>query len=130
MFWKKFINRLFDLNGDGELDTVERGAKAVYDNVKALTAEEETFVVEVSEEGIALAQELADPMLDEVVDEDFREFVDELDFYYSGYDDIEDVAKALNEAGYDDIIDLEYMDEDERNEALTSAGLDPEDFSF
>ncbi|MBQ7999662.1 MAG: uroporphyrin-III methyltransferase [Ruminococcus sp.] len=69
-------------------------------------------------------------MLDEVVDEDFREFVDELDFYYSGYDDIEDVAKALNEAGYDDIIDLEYMDEDERNEALTSAGLDPEDFSF
>lgn len=61
MFWKKFINRLFDLNGDGELDMVEQGAKAIYENTKALTAEEETFVVEVSQEGIELAQELSDP---------------------------------------------------------------------
>ncbi len=130
MLFRNFINRLFDWNGDGELDTVERGAKAVYENAKALTAEEETVVVEVSEEGISLAEELADPMFDEFPDVDFREFAEELDFYYSGFSDIEDVAKALIEAGYDDIIDLEYMDEEELNEALTSAGLDPEDFSF
>lgn len=139
MFWKKFTNWLFDWNADGELDTVEQGAKAVYENAKALTAEEETFVVEVSEEGIALAQELADSSPDVLITddfrvledtEDFREFADELDFYYSGYDDIEDVAKILIEAGYDDIFDLEYMDEEERNELLISLDLDPEDFSF
>lgn len=130
MFWKRFIGRLFDWNGDGELDMVEQGAKTVYENAKALTAEEETVLVEVSEEGIALAQELADPTLDEFVNEEFAEFVEELDFYYSGYGDIEDVAKTLIEAGYDDIIDLEYMDDEELVEVLISVGLDPDDFSF
>ncbi len=93
----------------------------------------------MSEEGIALAQELADSSPDVLFTddfrvledtEDFREFADELDFYYYGYDDIENVAKILIEAGYDDILDLEYMDEEERNELLVSLDLDPEDFSF
>ncbi len=34
------------------------------------------------------------------------------------------------ENGFDEMFDLEMMDEDERREALEDAGLDPDDYDF
>lgn len=45
------------------------------------------------------------------------------------YDDEEDVELDLELAGLD-YDELSMMDEDERNEALEEAGLDPFDFDF
>ena len=47
--------------------------------------------------------------------------------YDSGLDDIQQLDLEL--AGLD-ADELEYMDEDERREALEDAGLDPDDYDF
>lgn len=46
-----------------------------------------------------------------------------------GEDETEDVDDELEMAGLDRT-ELEFMDEDERREALEDVGLDPDDFDF
>lgn len=73
------FGNLFDLNGDGKMDTFEKAAEFA------------TFA--------------------SIMDaEEAREKVEELEM--SGFD----------------VTDLEFMDEDERREALEDAGLDPDDY--
>ena len=52
------------------------------------------------------------------------------DAFYTGSDDLEEddeLADEFEMAGLD-VDELEYMDEDERREALDDAGLDPDDY--
>lgn len=50
------------------------------------------------------------------------------DSFYMGSDDDEEEENLELELAGLDRIDLEFMDEDERREALDDAGLDPDDF--
>ena len=52
------------------------------------------------------------------------------DTFYTGSDDLEaddELVEELEMAGLD-VDELEYMDEDERREAIADAGLDPDDY--
>ena len=67
--------------------------------------------------------------------DDFEEFValENLDSDEEDFDDEEEEKEVqrniLDEYGLD-YDELEWMDEDERREALEDAGLDPDDFDF
>ena len=92
----------FDLNRDGKLDLAEG-----YLKYKMIMGE------------------------DEEDDEDDSLFGDDLDLDEDEDEDEEDEESRLEDElamnGLDRI-DLEFMDEDERREALEDAGLDPDDF--
>ena len=52
------------------------------------------------------------------------------DTFYTGSDDLEaddELVEELEMAGLD-VDELEYMDEDERREAIADAGLDPDEY--
>ena len=52
------------------------------------------------------------------------------DAFYTGSDDLEEDDELIDEfevAGLN-VDELEYMDEDERREAIADAGLDPDDY--
>ena len=48
---------------------------------------------------------------------------------YTGTSEAYELEDELSLAGLD-VTELEYMDEDERREALEDAGLDPDDYDF
>lgn len=57
------------------------------------------------------------------------EFLDELSRESEDADDEEDTELELELSGLDPH-ELEFMDSDERREALEDAGLDPDDYDF
>ena len=100
MFDKGFFGNLFDFNRDGKLDSFERAAD--FAAFASLVSENDDND-DNEEETSKIADKKA--TFGDFSDDDFLE--DDLD--------------------YDD---LSYMDEDERNELLEDAGLDPDDFDF
>lgn len=100
MFDKGFFGGLFDFNGDGKLDGLERAADfAAFHQMMSESEKEEA--------------------------ENGRTSFNSNDFD----EDEEDIVNELEAAGLD-LDDLEYMDEEERYEALEDAGLDPDDYDF
>ena len=100
MFDKGFFGGLFDFNGDGKLDGFERAA----DHLAFMNMVSESEKTESKGSGTS--------------------------FGSSGFDDEEDeIVNELEAAGLD-FDELEYMDDEERYEALEDAGLDPDDFDF
>lgn len=100
MFGKGFFGGLFDFNGDGKLDGFERAA----DHLAFMNMVSESEKAESKGSGTS--------------------------FGSSGFDDEEDEIVNELEAAVLDLDEPEYMDDDERYEALEDAGLDPDDFDF
>lgn len=102
--WSMYkLDDLFDFDGDGELDSVER--MEMYQFMDNTANRDKNRFFEDDE--------------DEDDDED-----DDVDLFG------EDEARAeLEDAGLD-YDELEYMDPDERREMLEDAGLDPDDYDF
>lgn len=100
MFDKGFFGGLFDFNGDGKLDGFERAADFAAFQQMMSESEKE----ESKSDGTSFGSTVLDDEEDEIVNE-------------------------LEAAGLD-LDELEYMDDEERYEALEDAGLDPEDFDF
>lgn len=95
-----FFDKMFDFNHDGKLGVIENGAKWAT---------------------------VAHIMDDNSKASDSSYGVCSSSSYDSGLDDMQQLDLEL--AGLD-AEDLEFMDEDERREALEDAGLDPDDYDF
>lgn len=107
------LDDLFDFDGDGELDSVERMEMYQFmDN----TANRDRNRFFEDDEGLNLFE---DPEDEEDDEED-----DDVDLF--GEDE---VRAELEDVGLD-YDELEYMDPDERREMIEDAGLDPDDYDF
>lgn len=123
--WSMYkLDDLFDFDGDGELDSVER--MEMYQFMDNTANRDRNRFFEDDDE--------QDPFEDPDEDE-WDEFEDEDD---DEDDDDEDdvdlfgedeVRAELEDAGLD-YDELEYMDPDERREMIEEAGLDPDDYDF
>lgn len=103
--WSMYkLDDLFDFDGDGELDSVERMEMYQFMDNTANRDRNRFFEDD-----------------DEDDDED-----DEDDVDLFGEDE---VRAELEDAGLD-YDELEYMDPDERREMIEEAGLDPDDYDF
>lgn len=103
--WNMYkLDDLFDFDGDGELDSVERMEMYQFMDNTANRDRNRFFEDD-----------------DEDDDED-----DEDDVDLFGEDE---VRAELEDAGLD-YDELEYMDPDERREMIEEAGLDPDDYDF
>ena len=98
------LDDLFDFDGDGELDSVER--MEMYQFMDNTANRDKNRFFEDDDE-------------DENDDEE-----DDVDLF--GEDE---VRAELEDAGLD-YDELEYMDPDERREMIEDAGLDPDDYDF
>ena len=138
------LDDLFDFDGDGELDSVERMEMYQFmDN----TANRDRNRFFEDDDGLNLFEDSEDEEdeWDEFEDEDEQDpFEDEWDeFEDKDEDEDEDddeeddvdlfgedeVRAELEDAGLD-YDELEYMDPDERREMIEDAGLDPDDYDF
>lgn len=100
--WSMYkLDDLFDFDGDGELDSVERMEMYQFMDNTANRDRNRFF-------------------------EDDDEDDDEDDVDLFGEDE---VRAELEDAGLD-YDELEYMDPDERREMIEEAGLDPDDYDF
>ena len=99
-----FFDSLFDFNHDGKLGAFEMGAK-----IGAIAH----FMSESKDDTTFDAGYSTDAYCDD--DDDFETDLDE------------GQMSELEMAGID-VDELEFMDEDERREALEDAGLDPDDY--
>ena len=114
------LDDLFDFDGDGELDSVERMEMYQFmDN----TANRDKNRFFEDDEGLNLFEDPEDEE-DEDDDEDEDDEDDDVDPF--GEDE---VRAELEDAGLD-YDELEYMDLDERREMIEDAGLDPDDYDF
>ena len=103
--WSMYkLDDLFDFDGDGELDSVER--MEMYQFMDNTANRDKNRFFEDDDE-------------DENDDEE-----DDVDLF--GEDE---VRAELEDAGLD-YDELEYMDPDERREMIEDAGLDPDDYDF
>ena len=102
MFDKGFFENLFDFNRDGKLDSFERAADfAAFASLVSENDDNEEATSEITDKKATFG---------DFSDDDFLE------------DDL-----LEDDLDYDE---LSYMDEDEKNELLEDAGLDPDDFDF
>ena len=116
------LDDLFDFDGDGELDSVERMEMYQFmDN----TANRDRNRFFENDDGLNLFEDPEDEEdeWDEFEDDDEDDDEDE-DLF--GEDE---VRAELEDAGLD-YDELEYMDPDERREVIEDAGLDPDDYDF
>lgn len=97
-----FFDKMFDFNHDGKLGALEQGAK--WGTIAHMM--DESSKAGASSNSSAAYSAGA---------------------YHSGLDDMQQLDLEL--AGLD-VDELEYMDEEERREALEDAGLDPDDYDF
>ena len=126
--WSMYkLDDLFDFDGDGELDSVERMEMYQFMDNTANRNRNRFFE---DDEGLNLFE---DPEDEEDDDEDDDED-DEEDDEEDEEDDVdlfgEDEARAEFEDAGLDYDELEYMDPDERREMLEDTGLDPDDYDF
>ena len=117
------LDDLFDFDGDGELDSVERMEMYQFMDNTANRNRNRFFE---DDEGLNLFEDPEDEEDDDEDDEEDEE--DDVD------DDVdlfgEDEARAEFEDAGLDYDELEYMDPDERREMLEDTGLDPDDYDF
>lgn len=126
--WSMYkLDDLFDFDGDGELDSVERMEMYQFmDN----TANRDRNRFFEDDDGLNLFEDPDEDEWDEFENEDDDE--DEDDDEEDGDVDLfgeDEVRAELEDAGLD-YDELEYMDPDERREMLEDAGLDPDDYDF
>lgn len=108
--WSMYkLDDLFDFDGDGELDSVERMEMYQFMDNPANRDRNRFFE---DDEGLNLFEDPED-------EED--EFEDD--------DEDDEVRAELEDVGLD-YDELEYMDPDERREMIEDAGLDPDDYDF
>ena len=114
------MRKMFDLNRDGKMSTFERVAEAAF--IQSLFVEEQEnenyggfCVDEVEEEKACELIEEEDEEIEENYDADFWR------------DEEDEVMDELECAGVDMLL-WQFMDEDERREAIEDAGLDPDDY--
>lgn len=125
--WNMYkLDDLFDFDGDGELDSVERMEMYQFmDN----TANRDKNRFFEDDEGLNLFEDPEDEE-DEFEDDDeqdpFEDPDEDDDVDLFGEDE---VRAELEDAGLD-YDELEYMDPDERREMIEDAGLDPDDYDF
>ena len=122
--WNMYkLDDLFDFDGDGELDSVERMEMYQFmDN----TANRDKNRFFEDDEGLNLFEDPDEDEWDEFEDEDDDEDDEEDDVDLFGEDE---VRAELEDVGLD-YDELEYMDPDERREMIEDAGLDPDDYDF
>lgn len=124
--WNMYkLDDLFDFDGDGELDSVERMEMYQFmDN----TANRDRNRFFENDDGLNLFEDPEDEEdeWDEFEDDDEDDEDDDEDEDLFGEDE---VRAELEDAGLD-YDELEYMDPDERREVIEDAGLDPDDYDF
>ncbi|MCD7825239.1 MAG: hypothetical protein LUH14_04675 [Clostridiaceae bacterium] len=97
-----FFDKMFDFDHDGKLGALEQGVK--WGTLAHMMDESSKTSASVHSSAVNSAGP-----------------------YHSGLDDMQQLDLEL--AGLD-TDELEYMDEEERREALEDAGLDPDDYDF
>ena len=119
--WSMYkLDDLFDFDGDGELDSVERMEMYQFMDNPANRDRNRFFE---DDEGLNLFEDPEDEE-DEFEDDDEDDEEDDVDLF--GEDE---VRAELEDVGLD-YDELEYMDPDERREMIEDAGLDPDDYDF
>ena len=122
--WSMYkLDDLFDFDGDGELDSVERMEMYQFMDNTANRNRNRFFE---DDEGLNLFEDPEDEEDDDEDDEEDEEDDVEDDVDLFG----EDEARAEFEDAGLDYDELEYMDPDERREMLEDTGLDPDDYDF
>ena len=122
--WSMYkLDDLFDFDGDGELDSVERMEMYQFMDNTANRNRNRFFE---DDEGLNLFEDPEDEEDDDEDDEEDEEDDVEDDVDLFG----EDEARAEFEDAGLDYDELEYMDPDERREMLEDTGPDPDDYDF
>ena len=122
------FERMFDFNRDGKMSTFEKAAGAAF--VCSMFADDESEeTVNRYEEADEVEDNTQDDFSNDFEEEFFGSGFDEDDFLEDESNEEEALLEELEDSGVNTFL-WEYMDEDEKREAISEAGLDPDDYDF